>query len=119
MGPESGERGAGRRQEEPPGEEGPALGARLRGAGRGAMAAGRARRLLGSLWLALLLGQPQPSAAAARSGPRSPLTGTGSGGGSAGRRRGAVGAERPAPGCFYSPFYDLMCIFVRVWLLFF
>uniref|UniRef100_A0A8C2T9R6 Neogenin n=1 Tax=Coturnix japonica TaxID=93934 RepID=A0A8C2T9R6_COTJA len=50
------------------------------------MAAGRARRLLGSLrllgsvWLlgslclALLLGQPQPSAAAARSGPRSPLT---------------------------------------------
>eukprot|EP00076_Gallus_gallus_P015493 XP_015134539.1 neogenin isoform X7 [Gallus gallus] len=40
------------------------------------MAAGRARRLLGSLWLALLLGQPQPSAAAARSGPRSPLTGS-------------------------------------------
>ncbi|XP_042680483.1 neogenin [Centrocercus urophasianus] len=40
------------------------------------MAAGRARRLLGSLWLALLLGQPQPSAAAARSGPRNPLTGS-------------------------------------------
>ncbi|XP_065589710.1 neogenin isoform X2 [Cyrtonyx montezumae] len=40
------------------------------------MAAGRVRRLLGSLWLALLLGQPQPSAAAARSGPRSPITGS-------------------------------------------
>lgn len=75
----SGERApAGRqagRQEEPPPGEGLALGARLPGAGSGAMAAGRARRLLGSLWIALLLGQPDPAGAAARSGSQSLLTG--------------------------------------------
>ncbi|XP_071610956.1 neogenin isoform X10 [Heliangelus exortis] len=40
------------------------------------MAAGGARGLLGSLWIALLLGQPDPSAAAARSGSQSLLTGS-------------------------------------------
>ncbi|OPJ70008.1 hypothetical protein AV530_019268 [Patagioenas fasciata monilis] len=40
------------------------------------MAAGRARRLLGSLWIALLLGQPDPAGAAARSGSQSLLTGS-------------------------------------------
>ncbi|KAM6257697.1 neogenin isoform 2-T2 [Porphyrio hochstetteri] len=40
------------------------------------MAAGRARRLLGSLWIALLLGQPDPAGAAARSGSQSLLAGS-------------------------------------------
>ncbi|XP_061855108.1 neogenin isoform X3 [Colius striatus] len=40
------------------------------------MAAERARRLLGSLWIALLLGQPDPAGAAARSGSQSLLTGS-------------------------------------------
>ncbi|XP_064013296.1 neogenin isoform X3 [Pogoniulus pusillus] len=40
------------------------------------MAAGRARRLLGSLWIALILWQPDPIAAAARSSSQSLLAGS-------------------------------------------
>lgn len=85
------------RQEEPPSGEGLALGARLPGAGSGEMAAGRARRLLGSLWIALLLGQPDPAGAAARSGSQSLLAGK-EPGKSRGARGGCAGAAGAARG---------------------
>lgn len=100
----SGERApAGRRS--PPGE-GLVLGARLPGAGSGEMAAGRARRLLGSLWIALLLGQPDPAGAAARSGSQSLFTGKEQGespaaaqGRGCGGCEGAAGGAEGARGC--------------------